>query len=69
MATLRIPESYRKLARAARRAGWTITPTRGGHLAWRPPSGRVIYTPSTPSDRYGARNHTAELRRAGLAVR
>ena len=69
MAALRVPESYRKLARAARRAGWTITVTRGGHLAWKPPSGRVIYTPSTPSDRRGARNNMAELRRAGLAVR
>jgi hypothetical protein len=69
MAALRIHESYRKLARAARRAGWTITSTRSGHLAWKPPSGRVIYTPATPSDRNGVRNHTAQLRRAGLAVR
>ena len=68
MAALRVPESYRKLARAARRAGWTITPTGGGHLAWKPPSGRVIYTPSTPSDRHGTRNTAALLRRAGLAV-
>ena len=69
MASLRIHESYRKLARAARRAGWTVTRTPGGHLAWKPPSGRVIYSPATPSDRYGIRNHVAQLRRAGLAVR
>lgn len=69
MTALRVPESYRKLARAARRAGWEISRTRGGHLAWKPPSGMVIYTAATPSGSRSVRNDTAELRRAGLAVR
>lgn len=69
MTALKLPESYRKLARAARRSGWQITRTGGGHLAWKPPSGRVIYTPATPSCSRSVRNNRAELRRAGLAVR
>lgn len=69
MSTLKLPESYRKLARAARRSGWQITRTGGGHLAWRAPSGTTIYTPATPSGPRSVRNNRAELRRAGLAVR
>lgn len=64
----RVPEAYRKIARAAKAAGWAITPTRGGHLAWTPPEGRVIYTPSTPSDCRSFRNNLADFRRAGLKV-
>lgn len=69
MTTLKLPEPYRKLARAARSAGWSISYTDGGHLAWKPPSGRVIYTPSSPSGSRGIRDDIARLRRAGLAVR
>jgi len=68
MTTFKLPECYRELARAARAAGWTITRRRGGHLAWRSPSGAVVFTPASPSDRRSVRNNAAELRRAGLAV-
>ena len=69
MTTLKLPECYRQLARTARAAGWEITRRRGGHLAWRSPSGAVVFTPGSPSDWRGIRNDIAELRRAGLAVR
>ena len=65
---MRIPEPYRTLARKARKQGWTITMTRGTHLAWTSPSGAVIYTPSSPSESRGYRNTRAEFRRAGLAA-
>lgn len=69
MSTFKLPEPYRKLARAARKAGWQITRRPGGPLAWTSPSGKVVFTPGSPSDRRGIRHDTARLRRAGLAVR
>ena len=65
---MKLPEPYRKLARAARDAGWTVTLTPGGHLCWRPPEGPAVITASTPSDRRGVRNGRARLRAAGLAA-
>jgi hypothetical protein len=64
----KVPEPYRELARRARGAGWRITHTGSGHLAWRPPSGRVVFTPSTPSSPRGIAEVKAKLRRAGLGV-
>ena len=69
MATLRLPEAYRKLGKAAIMAGWKITVTGGGHLAWRSPSGAVIHTSASPSDHRAVRNNLALFRRAGLQVR
>lgn len=63
---MKIPASYRALARAAREAGWSIVVTGGGHLRWRSPSGSVVITSSTPGDHRGARNAARHLRRAGL---
>jgi predicted RNA binding protein YcfA (HicA-like mRNA interferase family) len=36
----------------ARRAGWDITRTTGGHLRWRSPEGRVVFTEPTPSQNW-----------------
>lgn len=66
---MRLPEAYRKLGKAAIAAGWKITVTGGGHLAWRSPSGTVIHTPKSPSDYRSVRNNLALFRRAGLEVR
>ncbi len=63
---LRIPGALRSLARAAHRAGWSITLTGTGHLRWESPDGTVVITPSTPSDHRSSRNSRARLRRAGL---
>jgi len=65
----RIPEPLRAIARAARRAGWEISPTRSHHLRWQSPDGTVIVTASTPSCSAGSRNARAMLRRAGLEER
>ena len=65
---MKLPEPYRKLARAAREAGWTVTLTPGGHLSWQPPEGPAVITASTPSDWRGVRNGKARLRAAGLAA-
>jgi hypothetical protein len=65
----RIPEPLHAAARAARRARWSITRTRSGHLRWKAPDGTVIVTASTPSCSAGSRNAIARLRRAGLRER
>jgi hypothetical protein len=62
----KIPDAFRAAARRADAAGWTITYRGSGHLAWKPPSGRMVFTPATPSDPRGMRNALAKLRRAGL---
>jgi predicted RNA binding protein YcfA (HicA-like mRNA interferase family) len=69
MSSPRIPEPFRAVARAARRAGWEISRTRSDHLRWRAPDGTVIVTASTPSCPAGSRNAIARLRRAGLRER
>lgn len=64
-----IPREYRWLARRARAAGWRITRTKGGHLAWKPPRGRTIFGSRTPSDHRALANLARELARAGLNTR
>jgi hypothetical protein len=63
----KMPEAYRRLARAAVRAGWRIERTTR-HLAWTSPAGARVITPSTPGDSRGYRKDAARLRRAGLAA-
>lgn len=65
---MKIPRDLQLAARLARAAGWTITQTGGGHLAWRPPNGRAVFCSSTPSDRRAMANTIGKLRRAGLEV-
>jgi hypothetical protein len=66
---VKIPRDYRTLAKRARNAGWSITQTGSGHLAWKSPAGRTVYCPSTPSDRRSLLNVVGKLRRAGLNTR
>jgi hypothetical protein len=66
---IRIPSGLEKAAGAAALAGWDISLTSGGHLAWRPPGGGGhVITSATPSDHRSALNAIALLRRAGLTV-
>lgn len=66
---MKIPESYRDWAKAARKQGWKIARTRHNHLAWTPPGGRTVFTPGTPSSCAGGSLRVkAKLRRAGLEV-
>jgi predicted RNA binding protein YcfA (HicA-like mRNA interferase family) len=63
-----IPKELQPAAKHARKAGWTVEPTRGGHLAWVPPEGQTVYSPSTPSCSRSVANVLAKLRRAGLRL-
>lgn len=57
---------YRALILAAESQGWTIEPTKGGHLRWKPPSGGPIFSSASPSDWRASKKLRAQLRRAGL---
>lgn len=63
---MKIPRDLKAAAERARKAGWTITQTRSGHLAWKPPSGQTVFCPGTPSDHRSIANVISKLRRAGL---
>ncbi len=59
------------LIAAARRQGWCVEPTKGGHVRFRPcdPALPLIITSSTPGDWRAVWNVRALLRRAGLDMR
>jgi predicted RNA binding protein YcfA (HicA-like mRNA interferase family) len=66
---VKIPRDLRPAAKQARKAGWTLSLTRGGHLAWHSPAGRTVFCPATPSDRRSVANVIGKLRRKGLKLR
>lgn len=49
--------------------GWKVTYTGGGHLKMRSPTGAVVFTGSSPSDRRSIRNTVRDLKRAGWSER
>lgn len=56
----------RDLAReleAARRRGWSVEPTRSGHLKLQHPDGALVFSGSTPSCPRAVLNLRAHLRR------
>lgn len=62
---------YKELAEwadTARSAGWTVEFTRGGHMRWTNPEGKVTFTPATPGKARALKNIRAQLRRNGLQV-
>lgn len=65
MARLGTHKDLEKLARNARRAGWSVELTKGNHVRWTPPEGDFIIGGLTSSSR-GVQNLRARLRRAGL---
>jgi hypothetical protein len=66
---LKIPQHLRPLARQALSLKWSITVTGGGHLRWKPPSGRAVITGSSPHCKgFGPRHDRRNLARAGLSI-
>jgi hypothetical protein len=64
-----LPRDLRPLAKAAERAGWTLTKRTGSnHVKWQPPAGRPYYTPSTSASRQLIANATSDLRKLGLKI-
>lgn len=65
MGHLGTDKDLEKLARQARRQGWTVETTGSNHLRWTSPSGRVIITGLTMS-KTSVRHAITKLRRAGI---
>lgn len=63
---MKVHPDLRKPLRAARKAGWGVEFTKGGHIRVTPPDGPYIIMSATPSDGHATKNAKADLRRAGL---
>lgn len=62
-------KELKPLIKRAEAQGWSITPTRGGHLRWTGPTGgQPYFSSSTPSDSKAVHNITADLRKRGLSL-
>jgi len=60
-----VSRAARDLIRRAAAAGWSVAPTRGGHLRFTHPEASVpVFTASTPSDHRALANALATMRRA-----
>lgn len=55
-----------KLARKARKQGWTVEVTRGNHLKFTPPNGGQPIFGGLTSCQTGVKKFTSTLRKAGL---
>lgn len=62
-----VPKELRPFYDAAMRAHWTVDLGGGGHLRWRAPNGRMVFTSASPRHA-GTHKVRADLRRAGLGV-
>lgn len=61
-------KDVQQVTRALRKQGWHIGRTRKGHMKLTSPLGRVVVTPSTPSDRRAVLNMRAQLRKEGAVL-
>lgn len=59
-------KEIRPIAKKAKKQGWRIYRTRGGHNMWVSPHGEKLFNCATPSDGRGVKNFVAQLRRAGF---
>lgn len=63
MAVSKVPKDLRALAKRYVAKGWTLKPTRSGHIKWTAPGGQVVISGSTPSDWRSVKNTAAHLAR------
>jgi hypothetical protein len=63
-----VSSEVKELWRAAEAQGWEVGIAQNNHIIFRPPEGKAIFGPSTPSDHRSWKNLRAKLRRSGLKV-
>lgn len=61
-------KDFQQLIKQAERQGWVVTKTKGNHLRWVSPSGRIVFSAFTPSDKRGLLNTIKELRVGGFVT-
>jgi predicted RNA binding protein YcfA (HicA-like mRNA interferase family) len=59
-------KDLKQLILQAEDQGWQILKTNGDHLKWVSPTGLVVFSGATPSDRRALKNITRELRVRGF---
>lgn len=58
--------NYRDIAKAAKKQGWRVEPTRSGEMWFSPNGVDKVTWHKTPSDARAVRNFLAEMKRGGL---
>jgi predicted RNA binding protein YcfA (HicA-like mRNA interferase family) len=61
-------KDFQQLVKQAESQGWVVTKTNGSHLRWLSPTGRIVFSTSTPSDKRGLLNTIKELRVGGFVT-
>lgn len=56
------------LTKVAEAQGWTVGLSKGGHMRFTRPDGRIVGTSQTPSDHRSWLNFMTKLRHAGLDI-
>jgi len=64
----RITEEQRSLYKKAKKQGWTVERTHGGHNKWVSPRGQFTIHATSTSDRKSVYNLRSELRKLGLVL-
>jgi hypothetical protein len=59
-------KDIKQLASKAKKQGWVVETTGGGHLRWTSPEGKSVISGNTVSDYRAVRNISKRLERAGL---
>lgn len=61
------PKEYRRIVKAAQRAGWLVEHSRSGHIKWYNSDGKVMTTTTNSNGQgRGYRNHLAFMKRHGI---
>jgi len=61
-------KDFRALIDEATKQGWEVTKTNGGHLRWLSPTGKVVFSSFSPSDRRAIKNTMSQLRLNGYII-
>lgn len=56
-------KELKQIRLAAEDRGWIVEMTRGNHLRWQHPSGKIMFTALTPSDNRALKNISAWIRK------
>lgn len=63
-----LAKEVKKLVGVARKQGWTVEMGKSCHWRFVPPTGRIVFTGSTPSDQRALKNLRRDLRHQGLEL-
>lgn len=69
LAALRKGSHIAELAEQARQQGWNAYLKKSGHWKFVPPTGRILFTGSTPSDNRSLKNFERDLRHQGFVAK